>query len=80
MKLQKKLECYLPLALGSYCLVQGAELVASDNGLIKLLGIALLLWVPACGYYTWRGFRGMTPKPAPAQNVWKDDEEPKLAA
>jgi hypothetical protein len=53
--LKAKIVCLVPLMLGVYCLVEGLVLLGSEDPIIPGGGISLLLWLPACGYYAWRG-------------------------
>jgi len=76
---RKKFQFYLPMAFGLYLLLQGGALFFSASPAGPLLGVGLLLWVPACAYFTWRGYRVLTPKAAPAPRVWKQAPS-KLAA
>jgi hypothetical protein len=36
----------------------------NEDPLVQMLGVGVLLWLPGCVYYTWRGF-----KPAPARET-----------
>jgi hypothetical protein len=53
--LKAKIISLCPVALGSYCIFQGALLLSSEDVLIQFLGVGLFLWVPACGYFAWKG-------------------------
>jgi len=37
--------------------------------MVQLLGVGVLLWLPGCGYYTWRGFRPATPREVTVQTM-----------
>jgi hypothetical protein len=53
--LKAKIPFLAPMILGSYCMIQGLLLLASSDLLIQALGVGVLLWVPGCAYYTWKG-------------------------
>jgi hypothetical protein len=67
--LTDKLKGFVPMALGIYILMQGGALVLNSNLLIQLLGVGLLLWLPGCAYYTWRGFKPGTPREVTVQSM-----------
>jgi hypothetical protein len=54
-KLKHHFEFALPLVLGLFLLIQGVALATNADPLVRLVGFCLLLWVPGCAYYTWRG-------------------------
>jgi hypothetical protein len=59
----------LPVVCGLYCLIQGFLLLASADELIRLFGVSMLAWVPACAYFAWRACATTPPKPAPARRA-----------
>jgi hypothetical protein len=68
------LQFILPIVLGVYCLAQGVALVMNEDQTIQLLGGCVLLWLPGCAYYAWRGCKALlswtaavpaTPEPTP---------------
>ena len=67
--LTDKRKGFVPMALGIYVLIQGGALVLNANPMVQLLGVGVLLWLPGCGYYTWRGFRPATPREVTVQTM-----------
>jgi hypothetical protein len=53
--LKQHFEFALPMLLGLFFLIQGGVLAANADPLVRLVGFCLLLWVPGCSYYAWRG-------------------------
>jgi hypothetical protein len=53
--------------LAVFCTIQGAMLVRGDDPLIQMVGFALLLTVPSCAYFAWRGCMQLSESRAAAQ-------------
>jgi hypothetical protein len=62
--LKTKIIALSPAVLGLYCILQGSLLLGSEEVLIQLLGMGLFLWVPACGYFAWKGRDAWSPQVA----------------
>jgi hypothetical protein len=78
--LKTQIETFAPMVMGLYCLFQGGVLAFNSEPLIQLLGIGLLLPVPACTFYTWRGFQAMPQRvrkadPVPEPRVSEEEHE-----
>ena len=72
IRVKKSCAFLVPLVLGLYCLIQGTVLALKNDLLLQPVGICVLLWVPGCVYYTWRGYnalfrRALKVVPAPAR-------------
>jgi len=67
--LTDKRKGFAAMALGIYVLIQGGALVLNANPMVQLLGVGVLLWLPGCAYYTWRGFKPATPREVTGQTM-----------
>lgn len=56
MTIKHRFEFALPLVLGVYFLIQGGALAINAEPLVRLAGLGVLIWVPGCAYYSWRGY------------------------
>lgn len=85
-KLKHHFEFALPLVLGLFFLTQGIALATNADPLVRLVGFCLLLWVPGCAFYTWRGRSVWLPKtvvtiePAEAPERGQEQADTKVAA
>lgn len=83
--LKHHFEFALPLVLGLFFLIQGLALAANADPLVRLVGFCLLLWVPGCSYYTWRGRNvwlrpSLTIEPTEAQEHEQEQEQEQVGA
>ena len=73
--LKTQTEFFAPMVMGLYCLFQGGVLAFNADPMIQVLGIGLLLPVPACTFYTWRGYQALPQRVRKA----KPAAEPQMA-